>query len=259
MISIKEIAEFQAQQYDMITTEANKIHPKLLRRISFDELFSDDFKAQEYEDQYNKNIKPLISYYETELDTMINSHLYDILEGWIIIHPDKHFGFEFDTGKPVSVVPSDILDALNGDILINVELEDYYSVVREMKEEYTLKPFWQYSYVLYGNGQRPLLCTYSTSEAYIKYNRLLYKNVYSTYEQIANIATDISSLPFKMNYPPMDNNLKSAFVNSDLTKMLKHHKVLNAFFEKFGKDAGIGDYSSYEDENGKIKFTRIQY
>lgn len=257
MISIKDIQEFQISEYLNIHKEAEKIHPKLLRRLSHEDLFNPEFNAGEYDEQYKLKIKPLLTSYIEKLHSMINSHLYDFIDGWLLIHPDGHYAMEYETGKQIAIAPKKALDISEGEVLIDIEIEDYIQVVKEMLDEYTIKPYWCYSYSLYGDGLRETLLTYGTGETYIKYNRMKYNGNKKTFEVLADIAVDINSLPFKINYPIISGEMSSTIRNSDLTKITKHHKVLHSFFETFGKDAGIGNYMSSRDQNGKIIFMRI--
>lgn len=241
--------------------ESEKVHPKLLRILSFEELFDQNLDTTKCEEKYNTVIKPLIDQYYKTFDEMLNSHMRDFLEGWVLMHPEEHFAMSFETGNYIKVVPHNAYDFLEDDVLIDVELQDYWDVVREIKDDFRLRPFWERSYTMYGNGHRPTLSSYTTPQKYIKYNRELYSAPENTSKVLADLAKDLSSLPFEINYPILGRDEKSAIHHGDMKKMVKHHKVLHAFFETYGNDISTSDcdYSSFTDADENIKFTRITY
>lgn len=255
MYSLKEIRDYQEQEHERINNLAHKIHPKLLGRLSFNDIFDDNFNAENYEKQYNELIRPHVEQYRKKLRDMLNQHLHDFVLGWVTVHPESRWGIKCSDGTICTAVDWLILDNYN-DYLFDTEIEEYCELVREMLGDYPIRTFWSQNYTLYGNGYRKNITSCNSAVSYIKYARSAFSGYKNNYEVLEKLAQDSNSLPFKMLLPPMNNEVASALRNDDLQKCVKHHRVLHAFFEIFGRNAPDGTYNSREDDNGEITFRR---
>lgn len=255
MYSLKEIRDYQEQEFERINDLANKIHPKLLGRLSFNDIFDDNFDAELLEKMYNELIRTEVYAYRKKLRVMLNEHLHDFVLGWTCVHPETRWGIKKDDGSICVAVDCLIVDNYD-DYLFDTEIEDYCELVNEMLDDYPIRTFWSQTYTLYGNGYRKNISSCNSAATYIKYARAAFSGYKNNYEVLEKLATDSNSLPFKMLLPPMSNDIASAIRNDELQKCVKHHKVLHSFFEIFGKNAPNGSYISGEDTNGEIIFRR---
>lgn len=257
MKSLKEIRDYQEIEYNKIKDMGKKIHPKLLSRLSFIELMDDEFDAVGIEIQYNQTISPLIAEYKDKLKKMLNDHLVKFIEGWAFIHPEGRWGIKKDDGSIRCSPDYRIIDNFD-DYIFDLEIDDYCHLVYEMLDDYSIKPFWNQSYTLYGDGYNSHISSANTAESYIKQNRIKFNGYKPNYEVLAQLAADVNSLPYKMNLPPMPHDVCSSVRNNVLQDCVKHHKVLHAFFDKFGKDAQDGAYYSSDHKDGSITFIRCE-
>lgn len=255
MHSLKEIRDYQDSEFVRIKDLGVKIHPKLLSRINFDNLMDDNFKAEEYEKKYHETIRPLIIAYKKKLKDMLNSHLVDFIEGWTLVHPEGRWAMKKSDGVICSAPDYYIIDSFD-EYIFDTEIEDYCQLVYEMLDDYQILPFWERSVTLCGDGyNKHISSTYSASK-YIQGARNQFSGHKTNYEVLEKLALDSNSLPYKMLLPTMSRELSSIVRSSTIQSCVKHHKVLHAFFEQFGKDASNGAYYSSEMENGEIKFCR---
>lgn len=255
MYSLKEIRDYQEQEYERINELAQKIHPKLLGRLSFNDLFNDDFNAELYEKQYNELIRPEVIKYRTKLKDMLNDHLVKFIQGWAYVHPENRWAIRKSDGTTCTAVDWCIIDNFN-DYILDTEIDDYCELVNEMLDDYKIRTFWSQNYTLYGNGYRKNIGSANSAVSFIKNNRNLFSGYKSNFEVLEKLAQDSTSLPFKMLLPPVNNNLANALRNDEFQKCVKHHRVLHSFFEIFGKNAPNGTYNSREDDKGEITFWR---
>jgi len=255
MKSLKEIRDYQESEYVKIKDLSRKIHHKLLSRLSFHELMDDNFDAIGIEDKYNKTIRPLIVEYKKNLREMINDHLVKFIEGWAFVHPEGRWGIWKEDGNICSVTDYSIVDNFN-DYIFDLEIDEYCQLVYDMLDDYKIQPFWQQSYTLYGDGYRKYISSANNAEYYIKNNRNQFKGYKANYEVLAELAEHTNSLPYKMNLPPMPNDVCSSLRSNELQDCVKHHRVLHAFFEKYGDDPKAGAYYSSDHKDGTITFCR---
>lgn len=255
MYSLTEIRNYQDQEYTRINELAQKIHPKLLGRLSFNDIFDDDFNAERYEKMYNELIRPDVYAYRKQLRLMLNEHLHDFVLGWVCVHPETRWGIKRSDGNICTDVDWSLVDNYD-DYLFDTEIEEYCELVHSMLDDYPIRTFWSQNYTLYGNGYRKNITSCNSAVSFIKYARAAFSGHKSNYEVLEKLATDSNSLPFKMLLPPMSNDIAAAVRNDELQKCVRHHKVLHSFFEIFGKNAPNGSYISGEDTNGEIIFRR---
>lgn len=253
MLSIKEICEYQESRFLEIHAIAEKIHPKLLRRINVLDLFDPEFDASTYNTKFKECIEPLITEYKSKVKDMFSSHVRDFLQGWILIHPDNNIGIDLSTGLNITEVP---LHPFNDcDIMYDLEIEPYIATIEEKMNEYELKPFWEMEFNTVYEGYRAWMSRANNAENYIRTNRNKFNGVKNTYEQLIDIAIDINALP-SINLPPVSREMANMVHDSQLKNIVKHHKVLHQFFKKIGQDA-VGEYYTSKDSNGNIKFNKI--
>ncbi|AZU98031.1 hypothetical protein SEPL_336 [Salmonella phage SE_PL] len=253
MLSIKEICEYQERRFLEIHAIAEKIHPKLLRRINVLDLFNPEFDASTYNAKFKECIEPLIIEYKSKVKDMFSSHTRDFLEGWMLIHPDNHIGTDLSTGLHITQVPQFPFD--DCDIMYDLEIEPYIITIEEKLNEYNIKPFWEMEYNTVYEGHRAWMSRSNNAEDYIRKNRNMFNGVKNTYDQLIEIANDINALP-SVNLPPVSREISNMVHDSQLKNIVKHHKVLNQFFDKFGQDA-VGEYYTSKDSKGNIKFNKI--
>lgn len=249
MYSLKEIRNYQESQFLFIQDEAKKIHNKLLRPLSMREILDDNFQADLYQEQYNERILPLVKDYNKKMWNMVESHINDFLEGWMLVHPDNHFATNLETGEYCTTVPSDIL---NRDYLLyDVEISDYVQTVSEILSEYKIHQFWTMTQCLTYEGVREYVYGTNKASEYIKNARKKFSGVKRTCEQLLDIAQVVNDLP-NVNLPTISSDLANFINNSDLKKVVRHHEVLNKFFEMVGKDAE-GQFNTERNKDGSIK------
>jgi|AGFT01.1.fsa_nt_gi hypothetical protein len=249
MYSLKEIRQYQVNQFLFIQDEAKKIHTKLLRPLSMREILDDNFQADLYQEQYNERILPLVKEYNKTMWNMVDSHLIDFLEGWVNVHPDGHFATNLSTGEYCLTVPKDILN--KDELLFDVEISDYVQTVGEILSEYKIQQFWAITHCITYEGVRDYIYGTNKASDYIKNARKKFSSVKRTCEQLLDIAQVVNDLP-NVNLPPVSSDIANFIHNSDLKKVVRHHEVLHHFFEMVGKDAD-GSFSTQRNEDGSIK------
>ena len=255
MYSLKEIRDYQESEYNRIKKLGANIHPKLLNRISYDILMSDEFKAAELEEQYNKVIRPLVEEYKKKLREMINEHLVKFIEGWSYVHPEGRWAIKEDTGTICSAPDYMIIQNFE-DYIFDVEIDDYCHIVYEMLDDYQIKPFWTHTYTMFGDGYRKTISSTNSAVSYIINGRHQFKGYKTSYDELEKLAIDSQSLPFKMLLPPMTNTETMVLRDSSVLNIVKHHRVLHAFLEQRGEDAEAAIYTSNENSHGKITFRK---
>lgn len=170
MYSLKEIRDFQELESIKIHKLASQIHPKLLRHISFNDIMDDNFDASKYEQEYKSKIHNLIYDYNKTVRSMLGEHLYYFIQGWAFVHPDSRWAIKKSDGAICTDPDWLVLDNFD-DYIFDIEIEEYCNLVHEMLSDYNLKPFWEYSFTLYGNGYRKHISRSHSATNYIKYAR----------------------------------------------------------------------------------------
>ena len=256
MISIKDIRTFQINESNRIHELGAKIHPKLLRRLTFHDIMDPLFDAKHYDDMFAKYINQEIISYNKKLRDMLNQHLHDYVDGWITLCPDSRFAVRKSDGSDCYHSSYMLIDNYD-DYIFDLEIEDYCKAVYEMLTSHKITPYWRYSHYMTAAGYQKFINDCTNGVNYIRAARDKFKGYKTTYEALEEIAVASNSLPYKMELPPINNDTASAINNSGLQKCIKHHLVLNAFFEKYTKEAEPGYYESWVDStSGKIKFLR---
>lgn len=256
MYNLRTILLFQQAEYKRIHTLAEQIHPKLCRRISYAEISDPKFNAELYDEKYKEKILPEIRKYYQTLRKMIDEHLAEFIEGWLMVNPENRWAIDRDTGRTCDSVEFNLTNKYHN-YIIDLELESYISTVIGMLDDYKITMYWEHSFYTSEGGKRIYLDSYSTGKRYIESAKERFKSFRSNYELLEDLALDSKSLPYKMNLPAMSAEMAHNIRNSDLKNTIKHHKILYQFFETFGTDPEGGAYISYEDKDKKITVKRI--
>ena len=255
MLSLRDIRNYQIEESTRIMSIGESIHPKLLRRFGYFELFDDSIDAAKLDKLFAEKVNQEIIAYDKKVFEMINEHMFEFIHGWVSLNSETQFGINKVTGEPLTHPTYNVYSNYD-DYIIDVGISDYWELVYEMLSDFKVKPYWKYSQILYGDGYRIQVDSSGNGVHYIKYARQKFSGVRSSAEMITNLAQAVESLPYKMILPPLPRETANAMRNDEFNNMIKHHQVLNAFFERYGKDAERGEYWTHTNNDGKIKFMR---
>lgn len=255
MLSIKEIKQHQCNEYIRITELAETLHPKLIRRLTYDDIMDVNLNPELCEKMYNNKIRNEVHKYNLELRKMLNEHLNNFIEGWVLVNSESRWGIEKSDASICST--PDVLIMENFDkYIFDVQIEDYCNSVHDILSDCVIKPFWNYSYQLYGNGIRQNITAASNASTFITNVKKLFKKSQTNYEVLEQLAKDSYSLPYKMKLPPMNIDISRELKNGEIATVVEHHKVLYNFIKTFGRDDPEGGYYSTQYNGDVINFIR---
>lgn len=164
-MTIKKIVELQ-QEWDIKIKEAsNKIHPKLLGTLAYEDFFNQDLFNNNLNDKYNDLIRPLVSQAKIESNNACDEYLLNFVNDLALIIPCT--GYLTSTGKECHRFKG----SFPYDYIPSVEVEPIWEGVNQLRYDYVYRPFWEANnYTVFGNNESVVI----TRDYYNKSSQLHY-------------------------------------------------------------------------------------
>lgn len=228
-MKIKDLLELQRENDRNIKAVAESIHPKLLSVLNYQDIFNDEFKNDELLKLYNTIVEPKIRECTQQFNEACNDFLYDYVN-------DMHFilestGYYLDDGSVSytfanGVIPSDYIPC--------VEIAPVWDAVRNLKFDYTYKPFWyRDGYSIIGNAETIHISSHSTPSAFITENRAKFTRSYGK-TNMEMFLLSLSQREDLFDYPIYVQPLtqyQDKNIPTNLTDAVRRHLVLRKAME----------------------------
>lgn len=173
-MKIKDLLELQKENDRNIKAVADSIHPKLLSVLNYQDIFNDEFKNDEFQKLYTALVEPKIRECAYQFNEACNEFLYDyvndmnlILESTGYYLDDGSESYSFTNNK----IPTDYIPC--------VEIAPVWDAVRNLKFDYSYRPFWQREgYCIIGNAETINVSSHSSPSYFITENRAKFTRSY---------------------------------------------------------------------------------
>lgn len=259
MITLKDLFTYSGEAKRDITRVAEKIHPKLLHRLDFDDFFDDTLLDATIYDEYKLKVLPLITKYEQTISNMVQQYQIHMLTDMMYISPNgsyslDSFGVNLSTGKEIRTF-EEVIEC-NKDFLPHPSIEFWYYASSAYIKQYEFKPFWSYGYYdVNSSNIKVTISSYSNPSDFIYGNRNKFPVKGGTmYQKLIELAETIHSIPYDLHIPPTSEYDTKRMVNNELTSSVNRHYKFYKFKQHIQQTGSTETIWSSDVQNGEYVF-----
>lgn len=248
-MKIADIYQFQHDKIKEINAMAKLIHPKLLSKLSYRDLFNDELANDSFQERFNQSVKPIIDSYIDTNTRMCEDYLLEFVHDMGNLF--ESIGYDLDDGTVLT----------GGDVSRKLFVRNYFpsveiahvwdEVMTSLMYAYRPVPYWSSpTYWVTGSNEKAGVSPSSSPSEYIRKARGQFGNQYGlkVLEDLERCVDLKRTLDYNILVEPLTVQ-EERNIPSNFTDAIHRHLVLKHVLEN------VQDMDKMEDINWDATIT----